>query len=287
MTGDVELVTGEILAAGPSSDLTFAYSSDQAKKWMTSLQEYRRAILEQGPDYMVIPGTTRPSLLKPGAEKLLLAAGLGFTILKVDDDDSRAHQGVTYRCTVRRGGQIVAECDGYAGYDESRFYISQADNEAKEKAWAEKDKRRPRPDKMLEYKASWNSVSKMAQKRAMVGATLNALAASGLFTQDLEDDVPPPESPPPKPPTPDELARQFGWQHNDHLKIGKQQARDLLASASDEDRSRLWSEYQHPDGPGTPRTIRTVDEHAEWIEAHTRPSEPPSDPYEQYKEEPV
>jgi hypothetical protein len=157
---------------------------------MAKLQDYRRSVLVDGPDYGVIPGTQKPTLLKPGAEKLLLAAGLGFTILKVDDEDARTHQGVTYRCTVRRGAQIVAECDGYAGYDESRFYTSLADAEAKEKENSVRFKKAVRQWKIVEYRAPWNSVIKMAQKRAMVGATLNALAASGIFTQDLEDTVP-------------------------------------------------------------------------------------------------
>lgn len=188
MTGtDVDVVTGELVASGSVPDLSFAHSPEQTRKWMQSLQEYRRAILVNGPDFAVIPGTEKPSLLKPGAEKLLLAAGLGFTILKIDDDDSRTHQGVTYRCTVRRGALIVAECDGYAGYDESRFYTSQADAEAKERYNAEKWKRSVNVSKFVEYRAPWNSVIKMAQKRAMVGGVLNALAASGLFTQDLED----------------------------------------------------------------------------------------------------
>lgn len=191
-TTDVEVVTGEILPTA-SSGLAFAYTPEQAGKWMRDLQEYRRAILIEEADYGVIPGTAKPSLYKPGAEKLLMAAGMGFRITKVDDEDSRTHQGVTYRCTVYRGSQenVIAECDGYAGYDESRFYTSLAESEAKERANATQYQRAVREWKIVEYKAPWNSVIKMAQKRALVGATLNALAASGLFTQDMEDIVEP------------------------------------------------------------------------------------------------
>jgi len=174
----------------PAPSLSFAYSPQQTGQWMAKLQEYRRAVLVEGPDYGTIGGIERPTLLKPGAEKLLLAAGLGFTIHKVDDEDSRTHQGVTYRCTIRRGDQIVAECDGYAGYDESRYYTSAADAEAKERGNAAKYQRPVNKAKFVEYRAPWNTVMKMSQKRALVGATLNALAASGIFTQDLEDEQP-------------------------------------------------------------------------------------------------
>lgn len=188
---ELDVVSGELIPVNHfAPDLKFAYSPQQAGEWMRSLQEYRKAVLTESTDYGIIPGTKQPTLYKPGAEKLLMVAGLGFTILKVEDDDSRTHQGVTYRCTVRRGAQIVAECDGYAGMDESRFYVSQADAEAKERANAEKWNKAPNATKFVEYRAPWNSVCKMAQKRAMVGATLNALAASGIFTQDLEDEIP-------------------------------------------------------------------------------------------------
>jgi hypothetical protein len=152
------------------------------------VREVTKAALTEGVDYGVIPGTPRPSLLKPGAEMLLLAGGLGFTITKIDDEDSRHHRGVTYRCSIRRGDFVVAECDGYAGYDESRFFISAEDAERREREYAESDQRQPRRSKMVEYRAPWNSVIKMAQKRALVGAALNAVAGSGLFSQDLEDD---------------------------------------------------------------------------------------------------
>lgn len=191
---DLEHVSVDLLPQAPA--LTFAYSPEQTGQWMATLQEYKRAILVNGADYMVIPGTDKPSLLKPGAEKLLMAAGIGSTVVQSSVDrnpDTGAREGVYYTATVFRGpnpqeGQTLATCDGYAGYDESRYYISQADNEAKERRLARQYNRPAKPEKMLEYRAPWNTVCKMAQKRALVGATLLAMSASGLFTQDLEDE---------------------------------------------------------------------------------------------------
>ena len=156
----------------------------------------RRAILQDGTDYSVIPGTQKPTLLKPGAEKLLMAAGLGFTIERIPEPGTDARQGVTYRTTIRRGDDIVAQCDGYAGYDEDRFYQASAQRrieaERRERSNAAKYQRAVNSKKWEDlpeedYCAPWNSVMKMAEKRSLVGAVLNALAASGLFTQDLED----------------------------------------------------------------------------------------------------
>lgn len=89
---------------------------------------------------------------------------------------------------------VIATCEGYAGYDEDRYYISgeaaRAKAEARERSYARKDQRSPNPSKWesaAEYRAPWNTVIKMAQKRALVGAAIVATAASGLFTQDMED----------------------------------------------------------------------------------------------------
>lgn len=165
------------------------------------LRSMMKAILREGTDYGTIPGTPKPSLWKPGAEKLLQWFGFGHEIEKAEternDDGSRL--GVTYRCTVTKemldGRKVtVATCEGYAGYDEDSFFITadaaRAKAEASERKWARKDGRAPKPEKWegaAEYRAPWNSVIKMAQKRSLVGAALQATSASTLFTQDLED----------------------------------------------------------------------------------------------------
>ena len=176
--------------------LAFRYTPSELRQWVAHLDEMRRAILQDGTDYSVIPGTQKPTLLKPGAEKLLMAAGLGFTIERIPEPGTDARQGVTYRTTIRRGDDILAQCDGYAGYDEDRFYQASAQRrieaERRERSNAAKYQRAVNSKKWEDlpeedYRAPWNSVMKMAEKRSLVGAVLNALAASGLFTQDLED----------------------------------------------------------------------------------------------------
>jgi hypothetical protein len=160
-----EVITpaGEIVPIG--ARLEPAQAAERAA-WV---REMRKAVLTEGVDYAQLPKTNRPTLLKPGAEMLLLASGLGFTMEKIDDRDARDHEGVTYKASVRRGEQIVAECEGFAGYDESRFY-------------------QPAIGTKAEYRAPWNTLVKMAQKRALVGAALNATAASGLFIADVDDE---------------------------------------------------------------------------------------------------
>ena len=153
---DLEVIhaTGEIVAA--------RMTPTQAAEWSAWVRDLMRSALSEGIDYGIIPHTgNKPTMYKSGGEMLLRAAGLGFTIERLADDDySRDHQGVTYRCTVvRPDGTVVAECDGYCDRDE--------------------------PGRRT---GNWNTIVKIAQKRAMVGAALNATASSGLFNADLDDE---------------------------------------------------------------------------------------------------
>jgi ribosomal protein L20 len=181
----VDVTTGELVTVG--GPMTPAEASDRAV-WV---REVTAAALTLGVDYGQIPGTgTKPALLKPGAEMLLLAAGLGFTMEQVTNAPG-APDGVTYRCSVHRATseRVVAQCEGFAGYDEPRFFQSAEERTATERTYANKDQRPIRPDRCTEYRAPWNTLAKMAQKRALVGAALNATAASGLFVADVDDDA--------------------------------------------------------------------------------------------------
>jgi len=158
-----------------------------------------KAVLRDGTDYGVIPHTDgKKVLFKSGAEKLMQWFGYSYSCdrLEVEYDAENRKEGVTYRASVVKrlpGGKLmpIATCDGYAGYDEDKFYQSaeQARARAKDREEfnAERYDRKPNPRKWMtatEHRAPWNTVIKMAQKRAIVGAVINATAAGGLFTID-------------------------------------------------------------------------------------------------------
>jgi len=161
------------------------------------------AVLREGTDYGVIPGTGgEKSLWRPGAQKLLQWFGLSYTCERVEverDDQGRKH-GITYRATVARrmpdgSLDIKATCEGTADYDESKFCQSaeEVQRRAKDRETRNAEKyRRPRnPEKwqgLGEYRADWNALMKRAQKRAIVGAVVDATAAGGIFTEREEDD---------------------------------------------------------------------------------------------------
>jgi len=202
----------EMTVHPPGTDLT-PYAGGQAEAYRARMvmtpedakaldQQVRavtKAVLVKDTDYGVIPGTgDRQVLFKPGAEKLLQWFGFGFMLdcQEIERDNDGNKVGVTYRATITKGidGRLVhiATCEGYAGYDEDRFYQPVTEEarvkaEKRERVYAAKDKRPANPNKwklLGDYKAPWNTVIKMAQKRALVGATIDATAAAGLFTAD-------------------------------------------------------------------------------------------------------
>lgn len=185
-------------------------TEETAKALDDQVRACTKAVLRENTDYGIIPGTNgEKTLWRPGAQKLLQWFGLGYTCDRVEierDDDGRKH-GITYKCTVARrlpdgSLDIKATCEGTADYDESKFYQTAEQVKARlreqEHKWAAKDRRAPNADRWnsaREYRADWNALMKRAQKRAIVGAVVDATAAGGIFTDREEDDSP---APPPQ-----------------------------------------------------------------------------------------
>lgn len=142
---------------------------DQALQAYRALKEITAKVLQKGTDYDTIPGTPKPSLLKPGAENLLRFYGLGHRVQKTNaiEDWEKGFFHYEFKVTVHKtfddGREMVlSECYGSANTKEKRY-------------------RNHDPFMLV------NTVQKMAIKRALVGAALQATGASGLFSQDLED----------------------------------------------------------------------------------------------------
>jgi len=168
------------------------------------LVAFTKEVLVKEQDYGVVPGVQKPTLLKPGAEKLMNLYGLAVEFECTDRvlDLHSKFVAYTYKATVRnRDGRIVTQCEGSVNSYEPKYrYI-----------WTEK----PKPSQAMQDQlkaegngkfrkssGGWiwvertenpdlvglqNTMQKMAQKRAFVGAILLATNASEFFTQDVED----------------------------------------------------------------------------------------------------
>jgi hypothetical protein len=204
-----------------------ALSVEQAVERRQMLVEYVQKVLQKDVDFGVIPGAgNKPTLLKPGAEKLCTIFGLTkqFEIIERVEDWSGAEHGgepffyYLYRCRLLRGDLLIAEADGSCNSRESKYRYRQAQRVCpscgqaaiiKGKAeygggWVCFKKRggcgAQYPDGAPEIERQEvgrvfnpdiadqvNTIQKMAAKRALVAACLLAVNASEFFTQDVED----------------------------------------------------------------------------------------------------
>lgn len=193
----------------------------------SAIVEFAKQIMVKDTDYGIIPGTgTKPSLLKPGAEKLCSFFGLAPVFVPVEtiedwtgiDHDNEAFFLYRYRCELFRNGNMIGSGVGSCNSWESKYRYRSGERVCPHcgKATIIKGK--------VEFGGGWlcfakkggcgakfddndpaiinqsvgkvknpdpadvvNTIDKMAQKRALVAATLIAVNASEFFTQDVED----------------------------------------------------------------------------------------------------
>ena len=173
MTNDIAVTEQPVspYAIMPVVDLKSAAVRRQA------LIEYTAAMMVKGRDFGTIPGAgPKPTLLKPGAEKLASFFGLSPQFETVDqemdwtgaDHDGEPFFFIRQRCTLTRGDLVVGQGIGSCNSWEKKY------------RWRNGQKNPNAADLV-------NTIDKMAQKRALVAAVLIAVNASEFFTQDIED----------------------------------------------------------------------------------------------------
>ena len=131
---------------------------------ITQFQQVIQRTLRQNHDVGIVPGTDKPTLLKPGAEKILMMMGLRseFEIVDSTRDWEKGFFQYQVRCKLYKGDLLITEGLGCCN--------------TKEKKYIKQDP----------YTLD-NTVLKMAKKRALIDATLLVASLSDIFTQDLED----------------------------------------------------------------------------------------------------
>jgi hypothetical protein len=176
-------------------------SAAQVKAQADLIMEVMLGVMKKDMHYGTIPGCgPKPTLLKPGAEKLMATFKLAADpqIEEIPTDD-----GITFRIVCRLTyiptGLFVGSGVGECSTKEEKYNWQKA-------ACDEEFNATPEDRRRLKWKAGYgnkkaysikqvrtnpadqaNTVLKMAKKRALVDGTLTALAASDCFTQDIED----------------------------------------------------------------------------------------------------
>jgi hypothetical protein len=134
---------------------------------ISQFQKIVQSTLVEGHDFgQAFYGSTKPSLLKPGAEKILMLLGLSseYEIIEKIQNYEEGFFAYTVRCVLTRSGQTITQGLGHCNSKEKKYDS----------------------DKQDKYMLG-NTCLKMAKKRAQVDATLTVSSLSDIFTQDVED----------------------------------------------------------------------------------------------------
>lgn len=192
-------------------------------KRLAVIREAMRDAMEKDVDYGIIPGTNKPALLKPGSEKLgvLFQLDMQLENEKIWHDDG--HLTVISRAQVFHAptGARLGGGEGICTTKEAKYAFRKMNRVCpacgaaaiiKGKSeygggWLCWKNHKTTPgcgtkfsdgDQAIEGQPtgeipndkiadSWNTVDKMASKRARIDAVLAVTGASALFTQDVED----------------------------------------------------------------------------------------------------
>lgn len=230
--------TQALVRAEPSGAVARALSISELQANLDYIRDVMRTAMKEGEDYGKIPGCgDKPALLQPGAQKLCMTFQLdvhvkeqkivdlpGFhrevrMVVSVRSQTGREWDGVGICSTLeskyryRKAERRCPECG------ETKIIVGKAEYGGgfvcfKKKGgcgakFAENDARiTSQAADTVEYENPpdyWNTVEKMAFKRAHVHASINATNTSMLWTQDLdemkgnEDALPPQKPMPPVP----------------------------------------------------------------------------------------
>lgn len=163
------------------------------------VQEVMRAVMKKDVHYGVIPGTDKPTLLKPGAEVLCMAFRIADSYGVEDlSADGVVRYRVTCTGTHQTTGTVLGTGMGEASSGEEKYkwrkatspqeYEETPTNLRRTKHVKKRDGNGYSIQQVRTEPADLaNTVLKMANKRAKMAMVLNVTAASDCFAQDLED----------------------------------------------------------------------------------------------------
>jgi hypothetical protein len=209
----------QLVRLKPASGLAAApqVSAAELVERLEVIREAMRTAMREGVDYGRVPGSEKPGLFKPGAEKLAVLFQLDVQPCNELVWGPGEHLTVISRATVYHApsGIRLGYGEGICSSRERKYAYRRADRRCTEcgqptvlpsrdpgggwfcwrkrggcgAQFAEGDQRIERqPQGEIEnphLPDIWNTIDKMAKKRAYVDAALSVTGASAIFTQDI------------------------------------------------------------------------------------------------------
>jgi hypothetical protein len=222
-----EEIGAELVAVEPPKPalaVTPQVSARELVDRLTVIREAMNTAMQRDVDYGVIPGTDKPTLYKPGSEKLSVLFQLDVQLANEKRWGPGDHLTVESHATVFHAptGARLGYGEGIASTRERKHAYRKQERtcpncgqpaviKGKEQygggwlCWPKRGGCNSKwPDGAPEIDGQevgevdnpdlpdlWNTVVKMAEKRARIDAVLAVTGASALFTQDLDDQAAP------------------------------------------------------------------------------------------------
>jgi hypothetical protein len=221
MSGEVMVANGAQVAAAHSAAAPMVLTPADVIQQVSLIQQVMKSVMKDGEHFGKVPGCgDKPALLKPGAEKLSLTFRLApkFNIIQTDMPNGHREYRVLCDITNIVTGQYMGSGVGSCSTMESKYRFRSANRKCPncgaeaiikgkqeygggwlcfERKGGCKSKW---PDGAKEIEGQevgkvehdnpadfYNTVLKMAKKRAHVDAILTVTAASDIFVQDVEE----------------------------------------------------------------------------------------------------
>lgn len=206
-----------VAVRAPAASVAPSVDSGELVKRLDSIRKTQEDAMVMDVDYGVIPGTNKPALLKPGAEKLGVLFQLDIQIAADKRWGPGDHLTVSSKATVYHAptGVRLGFGEGLCSTRERKYGIRRKNRKcpkcgeeavlhSKDGGWfcwrkkngcganfeendqsitSQEEGEKENPD----LADTWNTVVKMAAKRARIDAVLAVTGASALFTQDVEE----------------------------------------------------------------------------------------------------
>lgn len=176
-----------------------ALSASDIQEQVNIIQKVMKQVMKKDVHFGMIPGCgTKPTLLKAGSEKLLSTFRIGVDPVV---EDLSTEDEVKYRVMARGifypTGNYLGSGVGVASSNEEKYKwkgssckeeFDAVPETRKRIKYAKKDgKAFPIHQVRTNVSDVANTILKMAKKRAQIDMTLTVLAASDIFTQDIEE----------------------------------------------------------------------------------------------------
>lgn len=184
-----------------NDNLSIAETRRSAQQMLAQRQaivELMQKVMKKDIDYGIIPGTDKPTLYKPGSEKILSMFNLSATptVEDIGTPDTfryRVHVLIKHIPSGMELGTGIGEASSAESKYQWRAVVCNEEWDA-----TPEDRRRTKwkkgtqgPYSIRQVRAEAedvaNTILKMSKKRGQIDAVLTATAASEVFAQDLED----------------------------------------------------------------------------------------------------